>query len=79
MSAKQLSNKEKEYILKFGKKVILLREKQDITQKELAEKIGTSRMHMYRIESGQVEVGLVFVKRIADVLGVQVYELAAED
>jgi transcriptional regulator with XRE-family HTH domain len=41
----------------------------DLTQKELAHKIGTSHSAVSRLESGQATVSLKTMKRVAEALG----------
>ena len=44
------------------------RKKRGITQKELAEKLGTKQPSIARIESGQILPSLVFLNKIANYL-----------
>ena len=55
---------------KLASKLIKLRVSANLTQKELAQKIGTSQPAIARLESGQYEnVSLAFLKRISKALG----------
>jgi ribosome-binding protein aMBF1 (putative translation factor) len=49
--------------------VIKYRLEHDLTQKELADKIGTSHSAISRLESGQAVITLKTMKRIAEALG----------
>lgn len=49
--------------------VIRYRLENDLTQKELADKIGTSHSAISRLESGQAAITLKTMKRIAEALG----------
>lgn len=49
--------------------VIKYRLEHDLTQKELAHKIGTSHSAVSRLESGQATVSLKTMKRVAEALG----------
>ena len=54
-----------------AKDVIKLRMKANLTQKQLAQKIGTSQPAIARLESGSyTNVSLSFLKRVASALGV---------
>ena len=54
----------------LAKEIIALRIKNKLTQKELAQQIGTSQPAIARIESGSYKnVSLSFLRRIADALG----------
>ncbi|MCB1144927.1 MAG: helix-turn-helix domain-containing protein [Leptospiraceae bacterium] len=74
---KQLSKKEfrKEYELLeeeflIAKEVIRLRLEANLTQKELAEKIGTSQPAIARLESGSYKnLSLSFLNRVGRALG----------
>ena len=46
------------------------REAQSLSQQKLALMIGSSKSHIWRIESGRVSVGLDDLGRIADALDV---------
>ncbi len=55
---------------KLASQLIKLRITANLTQKELAKKIGTSQPAIARLESGQYEsVSLAFLKRISKALG----------
>ena len=51
------------------------KEAQSLSQQKLALMIGSSKSHIWRIESGRVSVGLDDLGRIADALDVQVRDL----
>jgi DNA-binding XRE family transcriptional regulator len=54
----------------LAKEIIALRIKHKLTQKQLAQQIGTSQPAIARIESGSYRnVSLAFLRRIADALG----------
>ncbi len=56
----------------FMKLLVEQRQKKGLTQKELAEKIGTKQSSIARFESGAYNPTLLFVKRLADALGVEI-------
>jgi predicted transcriptional regulator len=54
----------------LAKEIIELRIKSKLTQKQLAQQIGTSQPAIARLESGSYRnVSLSFIRRIADALG----------
>jgi len=60
-----------EYIAK-GKTIALraYRTREDLTQRELAEKVGTPQRHISEMETGKRPIGKEMAKRFAEVLGV---------
>jgi DNA-binding XRE family transcriptional regulator len=75
---KQLKNKQfrdeyeaLEEEFEIAKKIIKLRQKANLTQKQLAEMAGTSQPAISRLESGEYKnLSLSFLRRIGKVLGV---------
>ena len=54
----------------LAKEIINLRKKNNITQKELAKRIGSSQPAIARIESGNYHnVSLAFLRKLANALG----------
>ncbi len=51
------------------------REAQGLSQQKLALMVGSSKSHIWRIESGKVSVGLDDLGRIADALDARVGDL----
>jgi predicted transcriptional regulator len=65
---REYENLEKEFEL--AKEVIELRKKNNLTQKELADQMGTSQPAIARLESGSYQnLSLSFLRRLADALG----------
>ena len=59
---------EEEFTL--AREIIDLRKRLNLTQKELAEQVGTSQPAIARIESGSYKnISLSFLRRLADALG----------
>ena len=54
----------------LGAMVRACREKQGLSQNQLALMIGSSKSHIWRIETGRVGVGIDDLARIAEALGV---------
>jgi len=55
----------------FGANVRTLRETQNLTQQELAETLRVDPRYVRRVESGEVNVGLITVAKFANALGVE--------
>ena len=54
----------------LAREVLQLRKQQNLTQKQLAERMGTSQPAVARIESGNYRnVSLAFIRRLAKALG----------
>lgn len=56
--------------MKIGNRIKHLRKEQDMSQAELAKKIGISRSYLSELESDKRNVGIDTVQRLADKLGV---------
>lgn len=61
--------------MEYLNKVKENRVKKGLTQKELAEKIGTSQQQIQRIESGAIKVRIETATKIADILGMKAEKL----
>ena len=57
---------------KIIEQFLRLRIKYDLTQKQFAEKIGTTQAVVSRIENGNVNIGIDFLERVAKAFGKQV-------
>ena len=55
----------------LAQKITNYREAQDMTQAELAEKVGTNKSYISRIEKGAIEPGVGLFFRIIDALGLK--------
>lgn len=55
------------------KQIIKSRIEQNMTQKELAEKIGIKQSNISRLESGNYNPSLEFLKKVADALGKELH------
>ena len=51
------------------KQILKLRIKYDLTQKQFAEKVGTTQAVISRIENGNVNIGVDFLERVAKAFG----------
>ena len=59
----------------FGRNVKTARQKAGLTQTELAERSGTSRVDISRIEGGQINVTLRTMRKLAEAVGLRVSEM----
>ena len=55
------------------KQIIQARAEQNLTQKELADKVGIKQSNISRLESGHYNPSLDFLKKIAGGLGKELY------
>jgi len=53
----------------IARQVILRRRELGLTQKELAERVGTSHSAISRVESGQHRASIATLERVGDALG----------
>lgn len=60
-------------------KLVSLRKSVGLSQKEAAEKLGISRMELYRIETGKTDVTLNIVFRMILVYRLQPWKLSVQD
>ena len=65
-------NEEQAYLEKIGKLIQESRLHQNLTQAELAEKIGTSQSAINRIESGKQNITLEMLSRISEELSSEI-------
>lgn len=70
-----LTNSEKAFIKKLGKRIVQLREESDLKQIDLALKLDIEDSALRRIESGRTNPTLKTLLRIADSLNVNLTEL----
>ncbi len=66
-----------EYQQKIGELVARIRNQRGLTQKELADKLGTSQSAINRIEAGKQNVTLEMLARISDVLNKELISLSS--
>lgn len=59
----------------FAKRIKELRESKQMTQKELAERVGVSQVSIYMYESGETTPKALIVGKLASALGVSCDEL----
>ncbi|MGZ4054388.1 MAG: helix-turn-helix domain-containing protein [Bacteroidia bacterium] len=67
--------KDETYLKKLGKKVVLLRKKSDMSQRELARRMGTDNTQIIRIETGSVNSSINMLRKLAKEFDITVSEL----
>ena len=65
----------KDFKIKVGNRIKYLREKNNLSLKEAAEKSRISKSNLIRIEKGLVNAGLVTLAKISRGLNVKLHEL----
>lgn len=55
------------------KQIIRIRNEQQLTQKELADRTGTKQSNISRLEKGEYNPSLKFLKKLAQGLGKELY------
>ena len=55
------------------RQIILSRVEQNLTQKELADRIGVKQSNISRLESGSYNPSLIFLKKVASGLGKELH------
>lgn len=61
----------------LGMRIKELRSERKIGQEKMAEVLGTTRQRYSRLESGQVEISFVEIKKIADFLGISTAKITS--
>lgn len=59
----------------LGKRIQKIRKRMELTQEELAEKVGISRAYMGYIEQGRYSASLEVIEKIAKILKVKMSDL----
>ena len=62
----------------IGDKLIELRKKNNLTQEQLAEKIGVSRQTISKWELGETAPDIKFAKDLADIFNININELVGD-
>lgn len=68
-----------DFLTWFGSRVRLLRQHQNLSQEELAQRAGIDRTYVGGVERGERNLSLLNVKRLADALGVTARDLLDDD
>lgn len=65
----------KEYLERLGERIVDFRTEKELTQEELADRIGVSRMQLYRIENGKINTSIGMLLSICEKLGINMKDL----
>ena len=57
---------------RIGKRIAELRKKKGLNTYQLADMIGITRMHLWRVENGKYSTGIDTISKIANALGCRV-------
>ncbi len=68
-----------EYMNRFGEKLCTLRERQGVSLKQLADKIGVSKSYIWKLEQGKRMPNVVMVIKIADIFGATTDQLIRDE
>lgn len=75
LSLEEIKKIKKETPIRIGKNIRKVREAKGLTQIELANKIGSDRQYLYKIESAKVGVSIAKLAIIAKALEVSLKDL----
>lgn len=64
-----------ELLKKFGEHIVSLREKQGLSQSDLARLSGKDRQNIYRLEQGEINPTLFQLTELADALKIPIAQL----
>ena len=70
--------KEEDFLKLVGEHIMVLRKRKGLTQKELADVIEATSVHIGRIERGESNVTILILRKIAKELGVTLSDLVNE-
>lgn len=64
-----------EFLIQLGRRIQSIREKRGLTQEQLEEKTGINAKYISTVECGQRNITVNTLAKIADGLGIELYEL----
>lgn len=70
-----MTNADKKFLIKLGKKVRIERQKKEFSQDELAERSGISKQTISTIERGLSSPSALRIAKIAIALGIEPYKM----
>ena len=70
-----VSKPEREMLLGIGRRIAELRVDSELTQQEVAQRIGSTPQRLRELESGRHNPSVLSLRRIADALGTELVEL----
>ena len=62
-------------VRQVGRRIAEIREQADLTQQQLADRLGISPQYLRRVESGGANLSIISLEKFAKGLGVEVVEL----
>lgn len=73
-----INQHDKIYLQKIGLRISKLRLQQKLSKVQLAFEINTSESNIIRIEKGQINVGLIILKKITEALNISLSDFFSE-
>lgn len=73
-----INQHDKIYLQKIGLRISKLRLQQKLSKVQLAFEINTSESNIRRIEKGQINVGLITLKKITEALNISLSDFFSE-
>ena len=64
---------------RFGEKLLFLRKRKDLTQKQLGDLLGVSRVYIVQLEQGQKIPNAIMILKIADIFTVDIDQLMRDE
>lgn len=64
-----------EFLEKLGIKIRILRNRKNFSQEEFAEAVGLDRVYVSNIENGKANPSILYLKKMAEVLEIEICEL----
>ena len=74
----QMTPEDKQFYRELGQRIAQLRKAQNLTQVQLAEKLGIAQQTMAHYEGGSLRISVALLKAVAGTLDVSVEDLLAE-
>jgi transcriptional regulator with XRE-family HTH domain len=64
---------------RFGEKLLFLRKRKGLTQKQLGDLLGVSRVYIVQLEQGQKIPNAIMILKIADIFSVDIDQLMRDE
>ncbi len=64
---------------RFGEKLLFLRKRKGLTQKQLGDLLGVSRVYIVQLEQGQKIPNAIMILKIADIFTVDIDQLMRDE
>ncbi|MEZ4728075.1 MAG: helix-turn-helix transcriptional regulator [Caldilineaceae bacterium] len=64
---------------RFGEKLLFLRKRKGLTQKQLADLLGVTRVYIVQMEQGKKIPNAIMILKIADIFAVDIDQLMRDE